>query len=334
MSSQDNGAKSSRATADAPFGDASQADLVIRTSDGVDFYVYKFLLSLVSSVFNDMFSLPEPSSPEEKAQLPFIDVSETREVVRNLLRFIDPRLPDCDTLSLKQITDIIYTVDKYQMDCLEGRVVAQLKVFTTSEPLKVYQLAASMAPQRRWATQLAHAAADQLLRSPISNIMEIGNFNVHATSAHILRLTRYHALCGQIAKESVTNLSWLADQNSPAYWKFPRHCFCVATSESAPLVSISGSRNLYRPEGVPHWIDDYRNLLADALVREPLGTFLSSEIKPFIMSAKNRPCMKAMVQGKEGYAWVEHFNAALIARIEDGVKKVCIIVYCRPPNLT
>lgn len=49
--------------ASPPFDDP-EADIILRSSDNVDFHVYKFLLSLVSPVFKSMFALPQISLEE------------------------------------------------------------------------------------------------------------------------------------------------------------------------------------------------------------------------------------------------------------------------------
>jgi BTB/POZ domain len=44
------------------------SDVILRSSDHVDFYVYKIVLSLVSPFFEDMFSLPQPPNRTEPPQ--------------------------------------------------------------------------------------------------------------------------------------------------------------------------------------------------------------------------------------------------------------------------
>ena len=66
--------------ADAPF-DHSLADVILRSSDKIDFRVFKLFLSLASPVFETMFSLPQPTegvNPDEGTtdKLPVMPLSE------------------------------------------------------------------------------------------------------------------------------------------------------------------------------------------------------------------------------------------------------------------
>ncbi|KAJ7873538.1 hypothetical protein B0H14DRAFT_2344163, partial [Mycena olivaceomarginata] len=45
--------------------DSSDADLILRSCDGADFRLHKAVLSLVSPVFRDMFTFPQPESALE-----------------------------------------------------------------------------------------------------------------------------------------------------------------------------------------------------------------------------------------------------------------------------
>lgn len=90
------------------------ADVVLRSSDSVDFRVRKSILSEVSGFFRDMFSLPQPPDyvsfsvvDEVNTEvLPVVPVSEDKEAVCLFLRFvlIFLRLPKPSTDSTNQPT--------------------------------------------------------------------------------------------------------------------------------------------------------------------------------------------------------------------------------------
>ncbi|KAI0255963.1 hypothetical protein BJV78DRAFT_1113987, partial [Lactifluus subvellereus] len=48
-----------------PFDDAD-ADIILRSSDQVNFHVYKVILSVASPFFKDMFSLPQPVGADDR----------------------------------------------------------------------------------------------------------------------------------------------------------------------------------------------------------------------------------------------------------------------------
>jgi hypothetical protein len=74
--------------ADAPF-DRPRADLVLRSSDDVHFRVLKGILSIASTVFADMFSIPSPPS-EHQDEIQVVPVSEDSTALDLALRHIYP----------------------------------------------------------------------------------------------------------------------------------------------------------------------------------------------------------------------------------------------------
>ncbi|KAI0944300.1 hypothetical protein AcW1_002045 [Taiwanofungus camphoratus] len=132
--------------ASAPF-DTSYADVILRSSDGVDFRTHKVVLRLASSFFDDMFSLPQPATgagePEETQSgmgLPLIPVTEDSSTLDRLLRVC---YPIADPL-LDKVTDISAVLDaalKYQMDDAVTRLRTYLSSFVTTQPVSVYAIA-------------------------------------------------------------------------------------------------------------------------------------------------------------------------------------------------
>jgi BTB/POZ domain len=77
--------------AEAPFND-SNANIILRSSDGVLFYVHNLLLSLVSPFFSTMFTLPTSlDSQDIYDSRPCIAVSDDAKHLRVLLSSLDPR---------------------------------------------------------------------------------------------------------------------------------------------------------------------------------------------------------------------------------------------------
>ncbi|KAF7369608.1 BTB domain-containing protein [Mycena venus] len=62
-------------------------DVILRSSAGADFRSYRAVLSMVSPVFRDMFTLPQHTSA---SALPVVEVSETAAVLDRALRFFRP----------------------------------------------------------------------------------------------------------------------------------------------------------------------------------------------------------------------------------------------------
>jgi hypothetical protein len=65
--------------------DASDANLVIRSSDFVNFKVHKPVLAMASPFFKDLLSLPQPPDSESVDGLPVVQLSEDSELLSTLV---------------------------------------------------------------------------------------------------------------------------------------------------------------------------------------------------------------------------------------------------------
>ena len=70
--------------------DVPDANLIIRSSDFVDFRVHKPVLAMASSVFKDIFSLPQPSDSEFDDEFPVVKLPEDSELLQSLFSIIYP----------------------------------------------------------------------------------------------------------------------------------------------------------------------------------------------------------------------------------------------------
>jgi hypothetical protein len=69
--------------------DVPDANLIIRSSDSVDFRVHKPVFAMASPVFKDLFSLPQPSDSESD-NLPVVKLPEDSELLHSLVSIIYP----------------------------------------------------------------------------------------------------------------------------------------------------------------------------------------------------------------------------------------------------
>ena len=94
------------------------ADVILRASGGKEFHVHKLILSLASSVFRGMFSIPQPQpSPAESSQLPIVDVNDPPEALKIFLQFLyptrNPLINDAETL-----VSVLRLADKYDVEAV------------------------------------------------------------------------------------------------------------------------------------------------------------------------------------------------------------------------
>ena len=125
----------------APF-DAADADLTLRTPDGVTFQVYSRILAVASPIFHDMFKIPQPDA-DKNTSMPVVDISESSEVMDALLRFIYP-IEDPPMKTLSMLSDVLAAADKYNMVSATqslGRPLVFSPIFVDKDPVTVYGIA-------------------------------------------------------------------------------------------------------------------------------------------------------------------------------------------------
>ncbi|KAJ6562630.1 hypothetical protein B0H19DRAFT_101052 [Mycena capillaripes] len=138
-----------------PFAKGAGADAILRSSDGMDFYVHRAILSLVSPVFETMFSLPQA---ESSPAVPTIDLQEGSATLDRALRFFYPAAqPNVDTL--EELQEVIEFLMKYDMQSVVPMVKKHLEKYHSSRPLAVYAIAL----RHRW-KDVAVAAAKESLK--------------------------------------------------------------------------------------------------------------------------------------------------------------------------
>jgi len=129
--------------------DAHDADVILRTSPQPgsdqfkDFRVHKAILSIASTLFHDMFSLPQPPQPATgEITLPVIPVTESPEIFETFLRLIYPIEPPA-MISLQLVDDLFRLAEKYMTDGVHAKLKQALvsPSFLRSDPIWVYAIA-------------------------------------------------------------------------------------------------------------------------------------------------------------------------------------------------
>ncbi|KAI0645775.1 hypothetical protein C8Q79DRAFT_1010686 [Trametes meyenii] len=142
----------------SPLFDHDDADVIFRSCDGVDFRLHKVILRLTSPVLRDMFSLPDEPSQGDTPQT--VEVSESTTTLENLLSFCYP-MEHPEFMQLSRLLTVLEAAQKYDMSFVMKPLVANLKRFLPSEPLRLYAIAYRMEDG-----DLARAAAKRLLDIP------------------------------------------------------------------------------------------------------------------------------------------------------------------------
>ncbi len=155
--------KHSAPTQATPPFDRGDADLILRTSDLVDFHVHRQILVIASPFFECRLCMSQPPTypvdqPPAKPQV--IDVSEDSRTMEIFLRLIYPTL-DADIVELSLLRNVLDAAVKYESSV----VLAAMKramvspCFLHAQPLAIFVIAC-----RHRLEDEAKAAAQQLVK--------------------------------------------------------------------------------------------------------------------------------------------------------------------------
>ncbi|KAH7921218.1 hypothetical protein BV22DRAFT_1019767 [Leucogyrophana mollusca] len=191
-------------TAGSPF-DHPDADVILRSSDNVDFRVFKLMLSLTSPVFKDMFSLPQPPRANSELLplgLPVIPVTETSSVLENLLLYCYPGgVPQAS--NLESASAILEAATKYEMGSVLPLIGNTLLRFAELDPLSTYAIFSRYGWRKEMQVAASHALKLGGLGRPSQFVPELEKI----TGGDYHRLLAYHYACGAAAQNAWRNSS-------------------------------------------------------------------------------------------------------------------------------
>ena len=176
------------------------AEVVLLSSDGVQFQVRQRLLSLASPVFDDMFSVPQPTSDSK----PPINLSETGRTLKLILDLCTyPRT--LHRIDLSDIVNLLQAADKYDIKTIQQHSLSSLSLpkFLENEPLRVYAIASCYG-----AHDTAALAARHLLQYPLLHAEYFPELEI-VDGGTIYRVLQYHEQCKAAVLEVATNHTWI-----------------------------------------------------------------------------------------------------------------------------
>lgn len=101
------------------------ADIVLRSSDLVDFHVHRSALVVSSPVFRDMFSLPQPQNDAVPEALPVVHLSEDAETLNSLISMLYSVAPEIPFHG-DGILTLLAAATKYDMDAVQSFIRAEV----------------------------------------------------------------------------------------------------------------------------------------------------------------------------------------------------------------
>ncbi|KDQ60451.1 hypothetical protein JAAARDRAFT_174577 [Jaapia argillacea MUCL 33604] len=228
----------------SPFDDPS-ADVILRSSDGIEFPTFTTLLSLASPVFRDMEGVSRAGADVKKEGIPVVEMDEDGRVLKLLLRFCYPkRKPVIKTF--EDAKSLLIAAKKYDMEFIVEASKERLLKEGKDDPIALYAFACAHKLR-----DLARDAAIMALRKTENELLPpdspplIAEF--HDISAwSFMQLLYYHRKC-------VSALSSL-DIEQAAKPSIPRCASCspgnsVYSSLWSPFTNRLRVALMVRPHG-------------------------------------------------------------------------------------
>ena len=124
------------------------ANIIIRSSDRVNFRVHKSVLAVSSPFFKDVFSLPQPPDAEILDGLPVVALPEDAGLLNSLISLlypVSPVIPD----SYKNVLALLAFCQKYEMEEVQFNIRSAIKqgrfpASAKAEAFRSYAIASGM----------------------------------------------------------------------------------------------------------------------------------------------------------------------------------------------
>ncbi|THG97204.1 hypothetical protein EW026_g4748 [Hermanssonia centrifuga] len=150
--------------AETPFNNI-KTDIILQTSDDVQFHVWSIILAEASLVFRDMFTLPQPTISQTA---PVIPVSEASQVIDPLLRLCYP-VDDPALTDLSLLGRVWEAARKYALDEATKLATTAVHAFISTSPLQVFALACRLEAEEEVKLAAKAWKSSETFRSLISS---------------------------------------------------------------------------------------------------------------------------------------------------------------------
>ncbi|KAI0073994.1 hypothetical protein K474DRAFT_1665989 [Panus rudis PR-1116 ss-1] len=154
-----------------PFDDEN-ADVILRSSDKVDFHIQKIFLTTASGVFRDILGIPgssasKPACTPSGNPIIMIDITEHSKLLDSVLRFCHPAVVPPKLESLDDAYDLYRAADKYMLEAMKTWAKSYIESCVESNPAIVFAIACI----ERW-KDLIHKAALATFKHTLSDLTQ------------------------------------------------------------------------------------------------------------------------------------------------------------------
>ncbi|KAG6381733.1 hypothetical protein JVT61DRAFT_337 [Boletus reticuloceps] len=313
----------------APF-DHAKADIILRSSDNIDFRVFKLFLSLASPFFETLFEIPQPAEESEdqevKDGLVVVPVTEDSKTLDALLRFCYPcTLADDPQIDvLKDALDVLEAARKYSLDVIEKKArqaIASPKILEV-DPLRCFAIAHR--GRLREETLLAgrYTLTQPLIPSWFQEVELI-------TATDLLSLLAYHKKCGDAVYALRLDLSWIKSHYGSSQacswlagqyysgtdrYSQPSRVNCGCPRSNPPRYSLSNLLSVSL-----QWWEDFMEETFTALRDKPCNETVKTSAEKTVQTVKARNCQACSPTITEG---MRDFVDLFTRKIDETVSQI------------
>ena len=304
----------------APF-DHAKADIILRSSDHIDFRVFKLFLSLASPFFETLFDIPQPAEEvgdqEVKDGLAVVRVTENSKTLDALLRFCYPcTLADDPKIEvLQDAADILEAARKYSLDVIETKArqaIANPKILE-AESLRCFAIA-----HRGGLREETLLAAKYTLSQPLipSWFQEIELL----TATDLLSLLTYHRKCGDAVHALRLDVSWITSHyggSQACSWLSGQYIYGRGMTSCECLRSDRRKYGIFNVS--LQWWEDFMEETFTVLRDKPCKETLQTTAEKTVQAIKSLNCQSCSPKISEG---MRDFVDFFAGKIEEVVSQV------------
>jgi hypothetical protein len=177
--------------------DAIDADLILLSSNDAEFRVHRCILAAASLFFAHMFTLPQPPMTiSGDTPLPVIPVSEPRQTLDSVLRFVYP-IQDPPIKDLNELNSVLGAAFKYDFASVISslRKILVAPHFLETSPTRVFAIASRYELESEAQLASRYTLNINILDCPLSDDLK------HITAHSYHRLLDLHRRRGDAAQK-------------------------------------------------------------------------------------------------------------------------------------
>ncbi|KZP18262.1 hypothetical protein FIBSPDRAFT_1046297 [Athelia psychrophila] len=300
----------------------SKADVIVRSSDNIDFYVSRYFLAYASPVFEGLFSIPSPPSPaaaedsdETKDGLPILKLAEDSLILERILLLCYPtnlvnlrdvfvggtENEDVFVGDMEDAAALLLALDKYDM-AASGQRLRRLLLeapFFRADPLRAFAVGCRLRH-----TELTKLAARYLSDAIVDRAPPDNPDYATFTALQLVKGRNYRIDCALAVRTAVREMETKGD----TLWVF-------ASGDKHRDGCMHGSSTWFM------WWVVYFLHVKEALEKNPCGpTAMDSSYRVAVMKGITKTgcatCAAMVVRD------LPRFSAAFSERIEEEIAKV------------